>query len=183
MTLNVFPDLTTERLQLRQIQASDAAALFSYFSKDEVTKFFDLPTFQAMEEAQELIRNWEKRYLDNNAIRWAICLKQQPDKLIGTCGYHNFSKENFRGEIGYELHPDYWQKGLMTEALSAIISFGFNNFNFNRIEAFINPDNISSRKLLEKINFRSEGVLHDYFFEKGRFVDGEIFALLKRNQH
>ena len=69
----------------------------------------------------------------------------------------------------------------MTEAVSAIISFGIEGYKLNRIEAFIDPDNLASRKLLEKMNLVSEGILRDYFFEKGRFVDGEIFALLKKN--
>lgn len=183
MNFDTFPDITTERLQLRQIQTSDAEALFSYFSKDEVTQFFDLPTFKTIQEAHDLIKSWHERYSRNDSIRWAICLKNQPEKLIGTCGFHNFSPEHFRAEIGYELHPDYWRKGMMSEAIRAIIPFGFNTFRLNRIEAFIDPDNVSSRKLLEKVNFDSEGVLHDYFFEKGTFVDAEIFALLRKNQY
>lgn len=181
MNFDTFPVLTTQLLLLRQIQASDAEALFSYFSKDEVTKFFDLPTFQKIAEAHDLIKTWQERYLKKDTIRWAICLKDQPEKLIGTCGFHNFAAEHFRAEIGYELHPDFWQKGIMTEAILAIVPFGFKTFHLNRIEAFIDPQNLSSRKLLEKLNFASEGILHDYFYEKGRFVDGEIFALLKKD--
>ncbi|MGE8293544.1 MAG: GNAT family N-acetyltransferase [Sphingobacterium sp.] len=181
MISETFPILTTERLHLRQIQDSDAPALFSYFSKDEVTLYFDLPTFQHLDEAYELVKTWQKNFLEKEAIRWAICLKDNPDQLIGSCGFHNFSTEHFRAEIGYELHPDFWQQGIMTEAISAIISFGFDSYKLNRIEAFIDPDNLASRRLLEKMNLVSEGILHDYFFEKGRFVDGEIFALLKKN--
>ncbi|WP_343560366.1 GNAT family N-acetyltransferase [Sphingobacterium sp.] len=181
MISDTFPILSTERLFLRQIQPSDAPALFSYFSKDEVTLYFDLPTFQHMAEADELVKTWQKNFLQKVAIRWAICLKDNPDQLIGSCGFHNFSVEHFRAEIGYELHPDFWQQGIMTEAISTLISFGFDNYKLNRIEAFIDPDNVASRRLLEKMNLVSEGILHDYFFEKGRFVDGEIFALLKKN--
>lgn len=181
MIADTFPILTTSRLYLRQILDSDAESLFAYFSKDEVTVYYDLPTFESIEEAYTLISNWQQNFEKGTAIRWAICLKTDPQQLVGTCGFHNFSAEHFRAEIGYELHPDFWQQGIMTEAICAIISFGFDNCRLNRIEAFIDSDNLASRRLLEKMNLTSEGVLRDYFFEKGRFVDGEIFALLKKN--
>ena len=181
MISDKFPILLTERLYLREIQHSDAQALFSYFSRDVVTLYFDLPTFQHMDEAYELVKTWQENFQQKKAIRWAICLKDNPNQLIGSCGFHNFSSEHFRAEIGYELHPAFWQQGITTEAVSAIISFGFDTYKLNRIEAFIDPDNLASRKLLEKIKLVSEGILRDYFFEKGRFVDGEIFALLKKN--
>lgn len=181
MSFENFPILNTARLHLRQIQPSDAEALFSYFSKDEVTEFFDLPTFQDIAEAQELVKTWQDRYDRKDTIRWAICLKENPDELIGTCGFHNFSNEHFRAEIGYELHPRFWQKGMMTEVITCILDYGFSELKLNRIEAFIDPANIASRKLLEKVGLSSEGVLRDYFFEKGRFVDAEMFALLKKD--
>ncbi|MFD2555495.1 GNAT family N-acetyltransferase [Sphingobacterium tabacisoli] len=180
MSFDKFPLLSTERLQLRQIQPSDAEALYSYFSKDEVTEFFDLPTFQDIKEAHDLVKIWEDRYVRKDTIRWAICLKEEPEKLIGTCGFHNFATEHSRAEIGYELHPRFWQKGMMTEAIQCILDYGFSQFKLNRIEAFIDPANIASRRLLEKVGLSSEGTLRDYFFEKGRFVDGEIFAVLQR---
>lgn len=181
MSFENFPILNTARLLLRQIQPSDAAALFSYFSKDEVTEFFDLPTFQEIAEAHELVKTWQNRYDRKDTIRWAICLKEAPNELIGTCGFHNFVNEHFRAEIGYELHPRFWQKGMMTEAIQCILAYGFSTLQLNRIEAFIDPANIASRKLLEKVHLSSEGILRDYFFEKGRFVDAEMFALLKKH--
>lgn len=175
-----FPTIQTERLLLRAIYFTDAAALFDYFSRDEVTEFYDLPTFESIQEAHELILAWQDRYQNEDAIRWAITLQDKPNHLIGTCGFHNFSTENFRAEIGYELHPDYWNQGIMTEAITALIPFGFEAFDLHRIEAFIDPINHSSRKLLEKVGLKAEGILRDYFFEKEQFVDAEIFALLKK---
>ena len=181
MFFNEFPTLQTDRLILRSLHFTDAPALFDYFSRDEVTEFYDLPTFQSIDEARELLLAWQERYQQDNAIRWAIAFIERPDQLIGTCGFHNFSTENARAEIGYELHPDFWQSGIMTEAVKAIIPFGFNAFNLHRIEAFIDPSNISSRRLLTKVGLQSEGILRDYFFEKEKFVDAEIFSLLKRD--
>jgi len=175
-----FPILTSGQLLLRRITPVDAGRLYDNFSRDEVTEFFDLPTFQSIDEADQLVVEWEDRYQKKEAIRWAITFSDDPDRLIGTCGFHNFALEHARAEIGYELDPNYWQKGIMTTAVSRIIQFGFEQFNLNRIEAFIDPDNVASRRLLNKLALRSEGILRDYFFEKGRYVDGEIFALLRK---
>ncbi|MNI85309.1 putative ribosomal N-acetyltransferase YdaF [compost metagenome] len=68
----------------------------------------------------------------------------------------------------------------MTEVLQEIMRFGYEDLGLNRIEAFIDPDNIRSRYLLEKTGFYEEGYLKDYFFEKNQFVDAVIFALLKK---
>ncbi|WP_232695497.1 GNAT family N-acetyltransferase [Brevibacillus daliensis] len=174
-----FPTLTTNRLILRQLRNEDVPDLFHYFSKDEVTKYYDLESFTEHTQASNLIQFWKQRFEAEQGIRWGISLANQ-DRIIGTCGYHNWSKEHYKAEIGYELTPEYWRKGIMTEAVEAIIKYGFMNLQLNRIEAFIDPDNLSSRKLLEKAGMKEEGLMKEYFFEKGQFVDAVLFAILKK---
>ncbi|WP_267740754.1 GNAT family N-acetyltransferase [Myroides injenensis] len=179
MLTNNIPLLETVRLQLRPLKETDAKALFSYFSKDEVTEFYDLYTFKKEEEALNLINIWKGRVITKEGLRWAITLNGS-DELIGTCGFHNFSIENNRAEIGYDLHPMYWGKGIMTEAISSIIEYGFDVLKLHRIEAFIDPANHASRRLLQKNGLEVEGVLRDYFFEKERFVDAEMLSILNK---
>lgn len=174
-----FPLLETERLLLRQLNKEDSSDLYEYFSKDEVTKYYDLESFIEIRQAEELIHTWNMRYQEKKGIRWGITIKSD-DKVIGTCGFHNWSDEHFKAEIGYELTPEFWKQGIMTEALNAILTYGFNVLEFNRIEAFIDPDNQSSRKLLEKVGLMEEGYLKEYFYEKNQFVDAVIFAVLKK---
>jgi ribosomal-protein-alanine N-acetyltransferase len=69
----------------------------------------------------------------------------------------------------------------MTEALEAVIAYGFQQLMLNRIEAYIDPDNISSRKLLLKAGLTEEGTLREYYYEKGQFVDAVIFSILRRD--
>lgn len=174
----LFPQLETERFILRKLSFDDADDLFDYFSNDEVTKYYDLDSFVEVRQARDLIQSWNSRYLENKGYRWAITVK--PDnRVIGTCGYHNWAKEHFKAEIGYELHPTYWRQGVMREVLQEIMRFGFEDLGLNRIEAFIDPDNINSRYLLEKTGFSEEGYLKQCFYEKGQFVDAVLFALLK----
>ena len=176
---NHFPVLETERLLLRQLRYEDSAELFHYFSMDEVTKFYDLESFTDQKQAEDLIRNWKIRFDKQQGIRWGITFKSE-DRIIGTCGFHNWSKEHYKAEIGYELTPEYWRQGLMTEVLQAVVKHGFEKLQLRRIEAFIDPQNISSRKLLEKSGFSEEGLLKDCYFEKNKFVDAAIFAILNK---
>ncbi|MFD0959651.1 GNAT family N-acetyltransferase [Paenibacillus chungangensis] len=177
--MNTFPVIYTERLTLRQLRPEDSMHLFHYFSRDEVTEFYDLESFTSIKQATDLIDSWNKRYETEQGIRWAISLKNE-ERVIGTCGYHNWAKEHSKAEIGYELTPEYWRQGIMTEAIAAILQYGFQSLQLNRIEAFIDPANISSRKLLLKAGLAEEGLLRDCFFEKGQFVDAVIFSILRR---
>jgi len=178
--MNDFPILETERLILRQLRLDDTVDLYNYFSKDEVTEFYDLDSFSELKQAEDLIKIWKERFNNLQGFRWGITLKTE-DQIIGTCGFHKWSMKHFKAEIGYELTPKYWRKGLMTEVLGSVISYGFEELELNRIEAVIHRDNISSRKLLEKSGLNEEGSLKDYFFEKKRFVDAVIFSILKKD--
>ncbi|SDS12259.1 ribosomal-protein-alanine N-acetyltransferase [Paenibacillaceae bacterium GAS479] len=160
-----FVALNTPRLHLRRLKLEDAPDMYAYFSLDEVTEYYDLETFTELRQAEEQIRRFNERIDSGISLRWGITLRGE-DRLIGTCGYHNWQREHSRAEIGYELHPHFWQKGYMTEAVSAILEFGFESMGLNRAEAFIDPDNISSRRLLEKCGLKEEGLLRDYFFER-----------------
>lgn len=174
-----FAILQTKRLTLRHLRIEDAPQVLANFSFDEVTKFYDLATFTELAQAEQLIANWIKRSEQGQGLRWAITLTGD-DTLIGTCGFHNLSAENRRAEIGYELHPDYWRQGIMTEAVQALLAHGFAALNLHRIEAFIDPAHHASYGLLVRCGFQSEGVLRDYFFEKGRFVDAQMLSILQR---
>ncbi|WP_422660578.1 GNAT family N-acetyltransferase [Paenibacillus sp. EC2-1] len=112
-------------------------------------------------------------------IRWGITLRSE-DRVIGTCGFFNWSKKHYKAEIGYELSPEYWSRGYMTEVLESAIDFGFKDLGFNRIQALIHPENVKSRGLLEKSGFTEEGLLNEYYFKKNRFVDAVIFSKLKK---
>lgn len=174
-----FPVLETERLILRQLTPNDAPDLFEYFSQEEVMEYYDLEAFQTLDDAQRIIQHFNGEFERGKGFRWALELKSEK-KVIGTCGYHNWHREHFRAEIGYELNPLFWRQSYMKEAILPILTFGFESMRLHRVDAFIDPNNISSEKLLTSINFQEEGTLRDYFFEKGKFVDAKIFGLINK---
>ena len=86
--------------------------------------------------------------------------------------------EHYRAEIGYMLNPAYQGKGIMSEALSIIIQYGFNNIGLHSIEANANPANQASIKLLEKIGFVREGYFKENYYFNGNFLDSAIYSLI-----
>ncbi|TYS15392.1 GNAT family N-acetyltransferase [Rossellomorea vietnamensis] len=177
--METFTDIKTERLLLRRLRTTDASDLFEYFSNERYAEFSGSECFTEVEQAENLIRIHNERIDTNKGMKWAITIKDE-DRVIGTCGFENWQKNDFKAEVGFGLSPEYWQKGIMRETLSEVIKFGFNNLDFNRIEALTSPGNIRSRKLLEKCNFKEEGYLRDYYFERGEFLDFVIFSVLKK---
>ncbi|WP_445633707.1 GNAT family N-acetyltransferase [Nostoc sp. DSM 114161] len=163
---------------MRETKLADVPAVFLIFSNDEVTKYHDLETLTSLEQIQFIIERRAERFKNKQGIRWGIA-KKEDNVIIGSCGYS--IKNCFQAEIGYELARKYWKKGIMTEALRAIIHWGFHKLDLNRIEAFVIPENTASIKLLGNLQFVEEGLLREYAFWKGQFHDLRIFSLLKRD--
>ena len=173
-----FPDLETDRLWLRQLALKDVDFVFQHFGDPEVSRFLlDEPPMTHIEQAEDLIRFYEDP--EGRAYnRWGLVHKEQ-DLLVGTCGYHRWSRPHRRSEIGYDLAQAFWGQGLMREALAAVLRHGFEAMGLNRIEAFVHPQNTRSVRLLQRMGFQREGLLRGYLYQEGRSHDEFIFSLLK----
>ncbi len=177
-----FPSLTTDRLLLRQIRPGDAEALFAILSDQQVTEFYGHEPHQSLADTQELIRQIQAHYARREALRWGITL-QGEDRLIGSCSLHHFDQGFHRAETGYELDRAFWGKGIMTEALSAILTYGFTELGLHRVEALIDIVNERSKGLLLKLGFTYEGNLRQRYSFRDRFEDEHYFGLLKDEWH
>ena len=175
-----FPQLRLETLILREIKLSDAEAIYQIFSDRQVLTYHDVEAFKSIEQAKYLIYNLSESFREQEIIRWGIARKED-NKIIGTCGYSGWKKNRLRAEIGYELSQAYWRQGIMTKALGAVIRYGFEKMQLNRIEATVMLPNIASMKLLEKLGFQEEGILRERGFWKGNFHDLKMFSLLKKD--
>jgi len=174
-----LPVITANGIVLRPITDTDTAALFHHFSNDTVTRYMDIPSFSDISEASQIIHLFHENLAKGTGMRWAITIPGHPE-LVGTCGLHNLNKAHYKGEVGYDLHPDYWGKGIMTNAIHEVLLYAFDQLQLNRVEAFVDPANTSSSNLLRRVGFEKEGMLRDAFFEKGQFVDAELYSILKR---
>lgn len=174
-----FPCFKTERLKLRQTTYEDAEAVFTVFSDPKVTKFHNLDTFTHLDQANRVIARRIKDFSTGRGIRWGI-IHQKYNYLIGSCGFTWNNSEN-GAEVGYELKSQFWQQGIMTEALSAIVQYGFASRNLHFVVAQIMLANVASRKLLEKLGFQSQGIIKKQGFWKGEYHDLEQFILFNDN--
>ncbi|WP_230874949.1 GNAT family N-acetyltransferase [Lysinibacillus cavernae] len=170
--------METERFILRKGIVGDCKDIFELYSDENVVKYLPLTSFKSVEDAMDEINWYDKIFKEQIGLRWVI-EETKTKKVIGTCGYLNYEKVHNRIEIGYDLSPQYWGKGIMQEALSNIIHFAFSSMGINKIEAKIEPENKSSLRLVEKLNFCKEGVLRQHEYEKGKYVDLVILSLLK----
>ena len=178
-----FPQLTTNRLVLRQFRSSDVGDVFMIFADPRVTRFHNVETMTSLNQADELVARRISLFQNNWGIRWAITLLSGPDQVIGSCGF-NLPHRDFRlAEVGFELYPEYWRQGLMSEALRAVIDYAYSDryiIEINRIQAMTSLDNLASINLLQKFGFQQEGVLREYGYWDGRFHDLRVFSLLHR---
>jgi ribosomal-protein-alanine N-acetyltransferase len=177
-----YPNLETARLMLRAMRMEDADFLLNEWSDPLVTQLMcDEEPLQTREQAEEFLRPFQTPEKIPNSKWWGIELK--PDgHLIGTCGYFRWNLQHHRAEIGYDLCPHFWGKGLMTEALQALIRYGFVEMNLNRIEAMTHIENLRSQRVLTKLGFQREGLLREYYCRDGVYNDQVQYSLLKREQ-
>ncbi|WP_044222263.1 GNAT family N-acetyltransferase [Chitinophaga pinensis] len=181
LVFDKFPTIRTPHLELIQITEAHAEDLYKLFGDSNVTRFYNLTPLECPDDAHRLIDHFRKRFESKAAIRWGIRLNDRKD-IIGTVGFNNFTPKH-RANIGYDLQYAYWNRGICTEALHAIISFGFHALNINRIESEVMEGNASSIHLMHKIGFKHEGTLRDWMYWNNRHYDMLMFSLLRSDPH
>ncbi len=175
--MSSFETLSTERLLLRKLTPEIFDYIYSHFSDEELMKFLGTPNEEALAKEKEKHRNGLSTF--NKSFCYFQILDQSHQQIIGWCGYHTWYLDHRRAEIGYGLFDDsYKQKELMSEAVSVILDYGFNQMNLHRIEAFIGKENAASLNLVKKFGFTQEGILREHYFNKNAIEDSVVFSLL-----
>lgn len=176
----MFPILETERLILRELTESDAQSILNCFSNTDVLRYYGQNPLRNIEQVKQIVRNFTESYNEKRGMKWGIELKDKKGtSIIGTIGFHDWSSEHRRAEISYALFPEQWGNGYATEAVSTVISYGFNNLNLTRIGAVVFLENESSNHLLTKLGFKKEGVLKNYMYQNDVPHDTNVYSLLK----
>ncbi len=152
-----FPVLKTERLTLRQLVNSDTHEIFALRSDANVNKYLNRKPGKSIDDAMIFIQTINENIQRNDSIYWAITLTGS-NQLIGTICLFDFSDNNLKAEIGYELLPEFQGKGIMQEATSKVIDFGIQYIGLTSIEAYTHVENQQSTRLLEKFNFKKHSV-------------------------
>lgn len=173
-----FQELNTKRLNLVQIGKEHAESFFDIMSKDEVTKYYGMSSLTKIEDAEKIVESFQKTLESKRGIRWGLVEKESKN-FIGTVGLNNLNPGNKRAEVGFELHPSYWNKGYTSEAVKEVLSYCFRELKLFRIGAVTFPQNNASITLLENIGFEKEGVLRGYLFQDNQSHDAFVFSLLE----
>ena len=175
---NSFPMLETDRLMLAKPDLSATGAVFEMRSNKEVMRYVPRPMMTEEQQAAELINLWIGEFAAQRGIVWMMMLKDS-NRFVGNIGFWRMQPEHFRGEVGYMMHPAWNGKGLATEALQAIMNFGFEHMGFHSVEGVINPHNVASARVLEKCGFVKEAHFRENFFWNEVFEDTAIYSKLR----
>ncbi|GAA4060475.1 GNAT family N-acetyltransferase [Flavobacterium cheonanense] len=175
-----FKNLETERLLLRRVSINDLNEILELRGNPETMKFIPRPLVKTEEDALNHFKMIDEKIEKNEGINWAITVKGNP-KLIGIIGHYRIQPENHRCEIGYMILPQYNGQGIVTEAIKAVLEYGFEDMNMHSIEAVIDPDNIASERVLQKNGFVKEAHILENEYYDGKFWDTVIYSILKRN--
>lgn len=174
----MFPQLETERLELREITEEDAEDIFACFSNELVTRYYGQEPLTRLDQAREFVEFFSKIYAEKRGIRWGI-KRKGTNHLIGTIGFNLWLPKHHRAEIGYEIHPNYWRNGYAREAIAKLISFGFEELDLTRIGAVVFLKNEASNQLLLNLGFKKEGILRAYMYQNGVPNDVNVYSIVK----
>jgi [ribosomal protein S5]-alanine N-acetyltransferase len=148
-----FPVISTTRLMLRRLVPEDRKAVFILRNDEQVSRFIQRNRMTSETEAAAFMEQIWKNGDRGPNIYWVICLNTQPD-LIGTVCLWNFSEDRKLAELGYEMFPAFQGRGLMSEAVNAVLDYGFKDLALTTVEAYTHKANIRSKKMLAKFQFR-----------------------------
>lgn len=175
--------LETDRLILRKFTSTDAVAMYRNWASDpEVTKFLTWKTYESVEVAKTVINDWKQSYEKEDFYQWAIVLKELGDEPIGSISVVHINERISEMEIGYCIGKKWWNKGVMTEALQAVIDLLFGEVGVNRISARHDANNPSSGKVMKKCNMAYEGTLKSAGWNNQGVCDMSCYAIL-RNEY
>ncbi len=177
-----MPTLETPRLQLRKVAMTDAPDLYEYGSDPEVARHVLWEAYRSEADARMYVRFLQRQYRGDQPSSWGIVFKPQ-QKMIGTIGFMWWNHDHNSAEVGYSLSRGYWNQGIMSEALKEVLRFGFEVMGVHRIEAQHECNNPASGRVMEKVGMRHEGTLRGRLYNKGRYVDVELYAILREQFH
>jgi len=172
--------ITTDRLILRKIELSDAENLYKLLIDKDVLDFLaGIPEYTGVDMAVNYINNvLDKKYQEKDYYDWAIALKDT-NELVGRIGPFKQDNDRRMVDLVWYIMKDHRGKGYTTEAAKAVINHFLNN-GFERIEAFANVKNKSSKRVMEKVGMKYEGTLRKYdLTREGDLYDADMFSIIK----
>ncbi|WP_175946916.1 GNAT family N-acetyltransferase [Burkholderia pyrrocinia] len=169
--------LNTSRLVLRPLRDADAQAFFEIWSDAEAMRYFSFAPMTHIEQAAERVaRNLRTSTSGQDFV--CVLESRKTGETLGECALFHANEQCRRAEIGFSLRRKYWSGGYMREAASAVIDHAFGALRLNRLEADIDPRNVASARLLERLGFVREGLLRERWIVGDEVSDSALYGLL-----
>lgn len=171
------PSIDLDGVRLRPLRMADADALYAYLRNPVVTELTSYPDV-SMPMAEAMIERAMSRWAAGGLSKWGVALERD-DLLVGTCGFNDSSQAHRWAELAFDLAQPCWGKGLMRQAVAAVLQWTFGQDQVDRVQAFVRVDNLRSERLLEGAGFVREGCLRSYRVCRGQAHDFYIYGLLR----
>lgn len=171
------PVIETPRLILRKMAKSDSREMFAYASNPEVTRYLLWEPHISESYTYKYLTYLQSAYRTGKFYDWAVTCRSD-GMMIGTCGFTDFNFAANSAEVGYVINPDFWNKGIAPEALGAVLDFGFHSLGIHRIEARYIIGNDRSRRVMEKVGMKFEGILRDAVCRRGVYASVGVCAII-----
>jgi RimJ/RimL family protein N-acetyltransferase len=171
--------MDTADLHLRPLRETDAKALFAMLADAQTVRYWSSEPATDPEAVRDKHLEDMQSDAQGSSVNWAIC-KKGSEKMLGKCVLFNLNTRHRRAEIGFLLDRRYWRRGLMRQALEAVLGYAFSHLGLHRIEADVDPANSGSLALLEKLGFRREGLFRDRWFIGGQWKDSVMLSVVKK---
>ena len=176
-----LPTIRTQRLILRPLRMTDDKDMFRYCSDPAVSRHVLWDTHPNIRHTRMTLRAVIRQYKVGKPATFGI-ERIEDGRLIGTIGFIWVNTDHRSAEVGYSLARDCWNQGYATEALKAILHYGFERLRLNRIEAQHEADNPASGRVMEKAGMQYEGTLRQRVFNKGHFSDVMLYARVRSDR-
>jgi [ribosomal protein S5]-alanine N-acetyltransferase len=173
-----LPTITTERLRLRWLTASDVPSLWDVFSDPEVCRYWSRAPLADEAAAVALHEEIVRYFAERSLFQWGIA-ERESNVVVGTCTLAGLSVQHRRAEVGFALARRAWGHGYIAEALPALVAFAFETLGLHRLEADVDPRNARSIRALERVGFQREGYLRERYFLNDELQDAVLFGLLR----
>jgi RimJ/RimL family protein N-acetyltransferase len=181
MMMEIGEEIKIGDIVLRQFRNEDADDIVEHINDPSITRFtIHIPHPYGIEDALEFLEKNQKMYEEGTSLNLAITLKEN-DRVIGGIGLMNIEKKFNHAEIGYWLGQAYWDRGIASRCVQAMVRFGFQRMGLQRISAVIFSPNHRSEKVLLKNGFAHEGTVRDRYILDGKPVDGKIYGIISRD--
>ncbi|WP_407333633.1 GNAT family N-acetyltransferase [Enterovibrio sp. 27052020O] len=148
------PDVHGSRIVLRSIQTDDSDDLFEIYGDIQTMEFASDPVFTSKDMMVQMLESVVRLEKSGESLEWAV-MEQETNKVIGTCGLHNFNASGDSCEVGCLLNSSYWRQGYMSEALRLLFSYA-KSLGIEKLHADIDDGNFRSQALFNKLGFKAK---------------------------